>query len=264
MAISLDKLARTAPGLVNLAKGAQVNLTKRGLAGHRAKVALCLDHSGSMRKLYKQGVVQALAERVLALATQIDDDGAIDVFAFGAEGSYLGELTVADFAGGVDRLIRDMRYGTTNYAAVMELVRAHYRSGGLSPSPAASHSATPESQLGRQVSVIAGHVLTRPAELPAYVMFVTDGAPDSRSKAARQIVEASREGIFWQFMGVGGGPFDFLRRLDASVPGRLIDNAGFFEATDPTELADDALYAEMLSEYPSWLREAKRAGVLRG
>jgi hypothetical protein len=38
---------------------------------------------------------------------------------------------------------------------------------------------------------------------------------------------------------------------------------GFFEATDPTELVDDALYAEMLSQYTSWLQEAKRAGVLR-
>jgi hypothetical protein len=74
---------------------------------------------------------------------------------------------------------------------------------------------------------------------------------------------ASGEGIFWQFLGIGRGPFDFLRRLDASVPGRLIDNAGFFEATDPTGLTDDVLYAEMLAEYPSWLLAAKRAGVLR-
>lgn len=228
MAISLEKLATTAPTLVSLAKGAQVRLHRQGLSGHRAKVALCLDHSGSMRRLYSSGLVQRLAERVLALATQIDDDGAIDVFAFGTTGSYLGELTVADFAGGVDRLTLRMRYGTTNYAGVMELVRTHYR----------------------------GTVL------PAYVMFVTDGAPDSKSKASRQIVDASREPLFWQFMGVGGGPFDYLRRLDESVGGRLVDNANFFEVPDLALLPDDALYAAMLAEYPSWLVAARAAGLL--
>ena len=85
MGISFDKVESQAPELVSLAKKAQFNLSKHGLDDARAKVALCLDHSGSMRQAYASGQVQALAERVLALATQLDDDGAVDVFFFGTE-----------------------------------------------------------------------------------------------------------------------------------------------------------------------------------
>lgn len=235
MPISFEKLDQQAPALVKLAKKAQFNLSKHGLEGHRAKVALCLDFSGSMRVLYRDGHVQALAERVLALATQLDDDGAIDVFVFDTAADYLGEMTIGDFAGGVDRLTAGRRMGRTNYAAVMALVREHYAPAGRPGMPRKAHG---------------------PAQLPAYVMFLTDGAPDSRRAATTQLVEASHEAIFWQFMGVGEGPFDYLTRLDESVPGRLIDNASFFQTTDVLSVPDQELFAKMLSEYPDWLRAA--------
>lgn len=47
--ISFEKLQAEAPSLVKLARKAQFNLSKRGLDEHQAKVALCLDFSGSMR-----------------------------------------------------------------------------------------------------------------------------------------------------------------------------------------------------------------------
>jgi uncharacterized protein YegL len=241
MPVSFDKLEKQAPGLVSLAKKAQFNLSKRDLTGHVAKVAICLDYSGSMRPLYKSGQVQALAERVLALATQLDDDGAVDVFCFDSGAAYLGELTPADYIGGVDRLTAGRRMGTTNYAAAMQLVRKHYATGR-------------RSLLRKERAA---------AEMPAYVIFVTDGAPDSRTAATKQLVESSRtDAIFWQFMGVGNGPFDYLRRLDESVPGRLIDNANFFEASDIASVPDQRLFDQMLAEYPGWLPQARAHGLL--
>ncbi len=104
MPVSFDTLGAQAPELVSLAKKAQFNLSKHGLEGQAAKVALCLDHSGSMRPVYASGQMQALAERVLALSTQLDDDGSIDVFFFDTDAVYAGEIGVTDYAGAVDRL----------------------------------------------------------------------------------------------------------------------------------------------------------------
>lgn len=239
MPVSFEKLEKHAPGLVSLAKKAQFNLSKYGLEGHQAKVALAIDFSGSMRSLYRSGQVQALAERVLALGTQLDDDGAIDVFVFDSDADYLGELTLNDYVGGIDRLTRGRRMGTTNYAAAMRLIRAHYAGGK------------------RNIFRKGG-----PADMPAYVLFLTDGAPDSRAAATKELVEASRGPIFWQFLAVGEGPFDYLRRLDESVPGRLVDNANLFEATDVASIGDQELFSAMLTEYPSWLGLARQHNLI--
>ncbi|RZS86894.1 TerF-like vWA domain-containing protein [Motilibacter rhizosphaerae] len=242
MAVSLDKLEAQAPGLVSLAKTANVSLQKRDLTGHTAKMALALDFSGSMRKLYQDGTVQRLAERVLALATRLDDDGAIDVFLFHSSAEYAGELTLDNYQNGVDRLVEGRRMGTTNYAAVMRLIREHYK------------SPTVRRGLFRKEA--------QAAEFPAYVMFITDGNPDSKTEATRQLVAASREGIFWQFMGVGREKFEYLHRLDSEVPGRLIDNANFFAANDAGALSDEQLFDLMLAEYPEWLPQARNRGLI--
>ena len=48
-----------------------------------------------MSGLYRQGKVQALVERLLALALRFDDDGEVDVFLFGAEGHEAGTLDLS-------------------------------------------------------------------------------------------------------------------------------------------------------------------------
>ncbi|WP_242605810.1 VWA domain-containing protein [Frankia sp. Cppng1_Ct_nod] len=223
----MTKIQSHAPGLLTLVKKAQFGLSKRGLEGERAKVALCLDHSGSMRALYAKGVVQGLAERALALATQFDDDGAIDVFIFDTGAIYAGELRIEDHAGGVDRLRAGRRLGRTDYAAAMKLVREHFPADGL----------------------------------PVYVLFVTDGAPDSRSAAKAELVAASQRNIFYKFLGVGEGPFDFLRRLD-DLRGRPVDNAHFIESEDAETIGDQQLFDLLLEEYPQWLDDARKARLI--
>lgn len=79
-AISLEKVSGRAPGLVSLYKTAAVSLAKHQVGGRRAAVYLVLDRSGSMRPYYRDGSVQHLAEQVLALAANLDDDGVVPVF----------------------------------------------------------------------------------------------------------------------------------------------------------------------------------------
>lgn len=167
MGISLEKLQQQAPNLVNLRQSVDSALHNHtGLVNHVAKVALALDYSGSMSSLYENGAIQALAEKVLALGTAFDDDGEIDVFIFESNAYYVGSLSIANYREGVKRLLANYRMGSTNYAAVIELIRKHYRSG---PAKAG----------------LFGRWLGKSHEraYPSYVMFITDGEPDSHSAA---------------------------------------------------------------------------------
>lgn len=228
MAISIDKLESKAPQLVELRKAVDSKIQKNSeMQGHVAKVALVLDYSGSMSNLYRSGSVQKLAERVLALGTAFDDDGEIDIFIFESNAHYVGSLGITNYVNGINRLVSKYQMGSTNYSDAMRLVRKHYK----------SNAGLVSNFLGKK-------------SLPTYVMFITDGEPDSRSDAEKQIREASKEPIFWQFMGVGGTHFEFLSKLD-TMTGRFIDNAGFFAISNPDSISDNNLYEKMLSEYPS-------------
>ncbi|WP_202512470.1 VWA domain-containing protein [Streptomyces sp. SID3343] len=234
-AVSLDKVQRSAPGLVSLYKAAGVSLEKNRLAGVRAAVYLVLDRSGSMRPFYKNGSVQALAERVLAAAAHFDDDGTVPVIFFDTKAYEPAEISLDNYKGRVAELHKQHGHmGTTDYVSAMDAVIAHYRSCGATD--------------------------------PAFVIFQTDGAPNNAKAAEKAVCKAAGLPIFWQFIGFGRDEFRFLHRLD-DLPApkfRVVDNAGFFEAgADPRRMADDVLFDNLMNEFPEWLQTARAAGVLR-
>lgn len=253
--VSLEKrVEQAAPQLVSLVKSAGVSLAKVGLAQHRARVCLVLDISGSMSALYRRGLVQAFAERILALGCRFDDDGEIDVFLFGRNVHRDEPMGLDNWSRYVGQMIeRHPLEGDTRYGAAMEAVRRHYF-----PDAGGGERKTPCK-----------------AALPVYVMFVTDGTTSDKPLTERQLRWSSREPIFWQFMGIGKGKkskskrlanfadsdFPFLEKLD-ELDGRLIDNADFFAVASPDEHSDDALYDLLMTEYPGWLRLATGAGLL--
>ena len=243
-----QRLAAAAPHLVTLAKAAQVSLAKRGLEHHRARVALCLDISKSMRRQYETGRVQRFAERVLALATRLDDDGAIDVFLFAGKAYAFGALSLDNWEGFTDELLAAHPLeGGTRYGAVMELVRREL----LGDAPDRSGP------------------LCR--DLPIYAMVLTDGQTGTKPHAIAQLVSSSYEPIFWQFLGLGKGGtdgggagsagFGFLHEMD-TLAGRYVDNAGFFPSADLDAMGDDELYDHMMGEYPQWVPHAQARGLL--
>lgn len=253
--ISLDKrVEREAPQLLSLVKSAGVSLAKVGLGQHRAKVCLVLDISGSMSALYRQGLVQKFAERILALGCKFDDDGEIDVFLFGRNVHRCDPMGLSNWSNHVQRMIdRHPLEGDTRYGAALEAVRRHY---------------FPDAGGGERKAVCK-------AEVPVYVMFVTDGGTSDKPLTERQLRWASREPIFWQFMGIGKGrksrskalsqfahsDFPFLEKLD-DLDGRLIDNADFFAVASPDEHSDADLYDLLMTEYPGWLTLARQHGLL--
>ena len=254
-AVSLEKrVQQDAPQLVSLVKSAGVSLAKVGLESHRAKVCLVLDISGSMSSLYHKGLVQRFAERILALGCRFDVDGEIDVFLFGSKVHQPAPMGLNNWSGYVEKVIkRHPLEGGTRYGAAMEAVRRFY---------------FPDAD---------GSERTEPCKsaLPVYVMFVTDGSTHDEAFTERQLRLASREPIFWQFMGIGksrkgkGGflsglfdsDFTFLEKLD-ELNGRLVDNANFFSVASPDEHADPELYDLLMAEYPAWLKLARQHGLL--
>lgn len=240
--IQLEKrIEQEAPQLVNLVKKAQISLEKSGLGEHRAKVCLCLDISASMSSLYSKGKIQAFVERIVALACRFDDDGEVDVFLFGQKAHRAPVITLRNYQQYIGHLIEHFPLeGGTEYSSAMKMIRQHY--------------------LGD--SSDRKYPVSSPAEQPVYVMFLTDGATSNRKAAENQVLYASFEPIFWQFMGIGfSGSFEFLEKLD-DLTGRFLDNADFFSVKEPQELNDEQLFARLMNEYPKWLTQAKQKQLL--
>ncbi|URN15738.1 MULTISPECIES: VWA domain-containing protein [Streptomyces] len=239
MAIDLRKIEQTAPVLVDLYKRAGVSLRKHGLEGQRAAVYLVVDHSGSMRPYYRDGSVQALADRVLGLAAHLDDDGRVPVVFFSTGVDAVADIELAGHRGRIGRIAADLGHmGRTNYHTAMDAVIDHHLDSGTTA--------------------------------PALVVFQTDGGPGNRPLTEKYVCKAARLPMFWQFVGFGdpgSSQFDFLRRLD-ELPApqrRPVDNTGFFHAgTDPLRVPDDVLYDRLVGEFPSWLAAARARGILPG
>jgi len=260
MAISLKKIEQEAPQLIDLAKKADISLQKANLTNHQAKVALCLDISGSMASLYSSGKIQRFAEKILALGCWFDDNGSIDIFLFGADAHKAGEMTLANFKNFIPNVLNQYPLeGGTYYGKVMKMIRSFYFPLGRGES---------------RKSAVASNK-------PVYVMFVTDGSTADNSETEQQVKWSSFEPIFWQFMAIGksrkdvkgeglfgwlskafASDFTFLEELD-NMSNRYVDNADFFSVEDPEIIADQELYDLLMTEYPGWVKLAKTKKLLR-
>ena len=260
MAISLKKIEQEAPKLINLVKKVDISLVKANLTNHQAKVALCLDISGSMSSLYSSGKIQRLAEKVLALGCRFDDNGSIDIFLFGQNPHQVGEMTLVNFQNFIPQIQK--RYpleGGTYYGKVMKMIRSFYFSSGNG---------------GSRNSPVA-------ADKPIYIMFVTDGATFDEKQTEKQLKWSSFEPIFWQFVAIGksrkdvsgkgflgwlektfASDFSFLEKLD-EMSDRYVDNANFFSLEDPESISDDKLYNLLMTEYPGWVKLARNQHLLK-
>lgn len=244
-AINLEKTlaAKGDANMISLVKKAGISLEKKGLGEHTARVALCLDISGSMSRRYSKGLVQRLTERVLALGLRFDDDGEVDVILFGKKVHKPKGLSLEGYQQYIADMIRSYPLeGGTNYGLAISEIRKRYFG-----------AATDRSQ------PLADAV-------PVYVMFITDGATSDEKAATAQIRAASYEPIFWQFMGIGDDRFTYLQKLD-DLDRRFVDNADFFSVTDDEligrkPISDDALFDRMMTEYPTWLKQAQQKGLL--
>lgn len=217
--------------------------TAKGLGSQKAQVALVLDYSGSMDPLYKNGFVQRLVERLVPLAMQFDDNGEMELYIFQNNcQKHKNNITLANFDGFVNREVYGKyNFGGTYYAPAFKMITEEY---------------APTQSKG-----FFGFGKSSPSKDPAYVIFITDGDNSDRENSTKQIIEASKSPIFFQFVGIGNASFSYLDQLD-TMKGRACDNANFFQANDLEKMSDEELYNSLLSEFPSYINEARKLGIL--
>jgi len=216
-----------------LKKKVAISLEKKQIARQKAKVAVVFDASGSMNKLYKNGTVQRAFERILAIAANMDDDGTLDVWMFALEFVRAAPAHASDYEGYVNRVYPFKGAGgRNNEPAVMQDVIQKFTVEDSDPS------------------------------IPVYVVFFSDGGVAETKKISRLLIESSLHPIFWQFVGLGEANYGVLRKLD-DLPGRMVDNAGFFALDDIDTVGDEELYDRLFEEFPDWLREVKAKNILR-
>ncbi|MFE3545774.1 VWA domain-containing protein [Nocardia sp. NPDC059177] len=240
---------RTVPGEAALSfdKRQRLDLRKREVAkvlieksafGTRARVVLVIDKTGSMQKLYRGGTVHRVVERMIPVATQLDDDGTLEAYLYALSFAKLPDITVA----GGEQWAQTYLHLTGTHDGI-----DYDRLGGRND----------ELPIMRAViDTLAG------SAAPTLVLFFTDGGFAKRREIAALMREAAHLPAFWQFIGLGKANFGVLRTLD-ELDGRVVDNAGFFALDDIDRVDDAELYRRLLGEFPDWLRAARSAGIVR-
>ncbi|MBL7497225.1 VWA domain-containing protein [Frankia sp. CNm7] len=240
-------------------KTVQAVLTKQGIPGRQARVALALDASGSMRALYRAGTVARVVERVAAVAATMDDDGTLEVWSYATEPVALPPLRVDFLADWIPLYVR-MRKATTGQGgadATLARERAARAAGWPIPNWDAIGGQNEEPKV---MALILEHYERLPSPPPTLVLVLTDGGLYRDKQIAELLRRTAKLPIFWQFVGIGRARYGILEKLD-TLAGRVVDNAGFFAVDDLDAIDDETLYQRILGEFPAWLRAARAAGI---
>ncbi len=236
-----------------------VVLKKAGIAGRRARIAVVLDASGSMFRLYQQGTVGRVVERLAAVAASLDDDATLDVWAYATNPLALPPLRIDAMAEWIPLYVRTKSVSTgVGGARATKQREATARAAGQ-PIPDWS-SIGGQNDEAKVMQLVLNHYQPLVSPPPVFVVFITDGGLYRSREIENLLRSASSSPVFWQFVGVGAAAYGVLEKLD-TLSGRTVDNAGFFAVDDLDDIEDDQLYSRLLSEFPSWLRSAAAAGI---
>ena len=204
--------------LIDMSKDSKIDMSK-----HVARVALVMDYSGSMEPLYDNGSVQKVITRLLPIALKFDDNGELESWLFSDYFERLKAVTIKNYENYVKKVMQkaDLYMRGTYYAPVLSDMVRYYKD-------------------------------IEPSEIPAFIIFITDGDNYDKSKTNEIVKELSNYNIFVQFIGIGREKFNYLKSLD-DMKGRKHDNTGFTAVEDMNKMTDEELYTEILRQYKDWL-----------
>ena len=204
--------------LIDMSKSGKTNMTD-----HVARVALAMDYSGSMTAMFKNGAVQDTVARLLPIALKFDDNGELESWLFSEDYEKIAPVTTSNYETYVKNVMMeaDMYMGGTKYSPALRNIVKYYKD-------------------------------KHPSDIPAFVMFITDGDNWDETETDKVVRELSNYNMFVQFVGIGDSGFSYLKHLD-NLSGRKSDNTGFITVKDINRLDDQQLYTEMLRQYNNWL-----------
>ena len=262
MPLSLSQKQSLDQELGSLVLKAKQQQMRNGVLGRKARVALSIDVSYSMNDWYRRGKVQEMVVRFLALAIAFDDDGDIDIFAFGSDAKYCGTVNRENYHecvkyisdGVVEINGHRITLSGTNYAPCIDLVLKHYFGDGWKN----LNTGASNGFLGFGKTTGSGRPhITNGTEDPVFHLFVTDGDNSDQRQTVDIVDKCSQLPMFTQFAGFGSG-FHGLNQLN-NMQGRYVDNAGLFTASD-FNISDDELLSRMMNEFPQWLKATTSEG----
>ncbi|XES00674.1 VWA domain-containing protein [Streptomyces sp. S1D4-11] len=230
-----------------------VSLRKHGAEGVTARVVLILDASGSMSFLYSKGVVADVVERMAAVAAQLDDDGVMQAWTFASHAARLPDLTLGELP---EWLELHVRVGELSLFRRSKKPRK-----GLLPGQVDMRSVGIQNEEQKAIAEVRTYVREHPAVDPTLVLFFSDGGVYRNKEIEQELRGAVEEPIFWQFVGLGRSNYGVLERFD-TLPGRRVDNVGFFAVDDISGLPDPELYDRLLSQFPAWMTAARGLGII--
>ncbi|MFN4152205.1 MAG: VWA domain-containing protein, partial [Candidatus Sericytochromatia bacterium] len=185
--------------------------------------------------LFKSGLVQDTFDKVLPLAMQFDDDGEVDVWVFHDKSfNHKTPYTPENRENYINNeILKSYDWGATNYSLVFKGIGDKYSYAGKN-------------------------------QPPVFVLFFTDGDCMYKKQSEKEIKSVSSKGIFWKFIGLGGGrnSFDFLQKLD-DLSDRVVDNADFIHVADIKTVKEEELYKLLLQEFASWIQNAKSKNIIQ-
>ncbi|MEO8002280.1 MAG: VWA domain-containing protein [Arenimonas sp.] len=214
----------------------------------RARVGLNLDVSGSMRKLYQQGLVQKVVERLLPLGLACDDNGEIDVWGFSDDSALACVATRENYKDIVnqemmDGDLDDVLWQGTRYAPAIQSNLDYY-----------SKFDSPVINFFRRLLGNAN------AEtLPVINYFLTDGENTDiqQTRELFEYIEHNDVQIYYLLIGLGNANYAFLKESAKRFP-----NVGFVGVNSLDEfLNDEGIYERLLpAELCEWLKHEHEEG----
>lgn len=235
MAISLEKRAEKV-GIV---------LAKRGVTKiPTIRVGAALDVSGSAQGFYSSGVMQETLDRLLAVALKFDDNGELDVWAFSDRTRRVSTASANDAGTFINEKFLSeaspVLWGATSYAPPLKEAIDFYF-GGI----AAKAKGFFGGMFGKKEAP------TATSDVPAMLLFLTDGANSDRGEAARVLKEAAGKPVYFMMVGIGPeSSFGFIKEQADLLP-----NVGFVNLND-LSISDDVLYEKLVSgEFADWVKQ---------
>ena len=218
---SLSKVEAQAPALLATTRQASQALARSGAADQRAAVYLILDHDWAMKELYESFAVQAFAERVLALAVNLDDDGTVPVIFSSGNEPFMEEIRLDNYRGRIGQLHTQVDWGWGNVGSAMRAAVDHYQESG------------------------AGD--------PAFVIVQVGDEPWDKSEFRSLLQNTASLGVFWLFVGFGRGKLAFFKNLNASTAARFT-NVAFYEASkNPGAVPGEKFYVGLVDAFGAWM-----------
>lgn len=209
------------------------------------RVGFAIDVSGSMRGMFRSGVVQETFERLFALTQKFDDNGEMDMWAYDHRSTTLEVATESNYKTYIEDVIvaSDInKWGMTSFADTFQSILDRYFIGTSVKGGFFSKSKT---------------VLPEDAHLPALALFVTDGDNGDKTEAENVLREAAKHNMYWVLVGAGtGSNFKWLKKMADDLP-----NVGFVSLAD-LNISDEALYDELISdELVGWLKSLSNSAA---